>query len=95
MSKWHGDWGQAQAPVHGRDGQLVGSVVYDPYRACWRACDVRGRGTEGEHGSRAQAVREQVITAAIQVGELDTGAALVSGPLEQALCGLYAALDAL
>ena len=57
MSKWHGDWGRAQEPVHGRDGQVVGSVVYDPYRECWRACDLGGRGGEAEYATRGQAER--------------------------------------
>lgn len=57
MSKWHGDWGRAQEPVYGQQGDVVGSVVYDPYRKCWRGVDVRGRGGEGEHATRGQAER--------------------------------------
>lgn len=56
MSTWHGDWANRQEPVYGRDGEVVGAVVYDHQRGTYRGVGANGQSL-CEYGTRMEAER--------------------------------------
>lgn len=54
MSK---DWGLSQEPVYGQDGTVVGAVVYDEWRGCWRGISLDGNRQTVDQPSRPAAER--------------------------------------
>lgn len=74
MSK---DWGLSQEPVYGQDGTVVGAVVYDEWRGCWRGISLDGGRQTVDQPSRAAA--ERVVRSWMPRGGMPAGQVAARG----------------